>query len=265
MLMAFGTFPPRPPVPTADLLQLIGKTNINSESQRDGLKSAISSGFLPAYLPFGTYVNGDLYRVVVDTHALVTHTNSSTTRPLLPPYILGVNTNAPSNSTHQKLASNESDDALTGGFTCIQLGQVECFYGADALDPVQCDCWEYTGFCAVISFTSSGRASGIYFIYDFYQVDKCAGMNTDRKERNFDKQLWGLLPNSQVQFSCAKVAEEKDITNLTQDFQFQLSEVSNHEVGLVRAVLTSQNTIIRAEIPVAATEFARHARQGDGG
>jgi hypothetical protein len=131
---------------------------------------------------------------------------------------------------------------------------VEYFYGDNVSDPAQGGYWEDTGFCAVISFTSSGRTSGIYFIYDFYQVDKCAAMNTDHKERNFDKQLWGLLPKSQARFSCAKVAKEENITNLAQDFQFQLSEVINHEVGLVRAVLTLQNIIIRAEIPVITAE-----------
>jgi len=254
--------PPRPSMPMAELLPKIASTNYNNAAETDLLKRAINSGSDCGYLPFGTYINGDLYRVVLRTNALVNHSNPTTGQTLLPPWFLVVNTEPTLKSTsgHQKIPSDETDDTSSTSFSAFQLGQLEYFYGKDVSDPEQEDYWIYTGFCAVIGFTMSGRANGIYLIYDFYQFDPCSGMNSDRQEKSYDEDLWGYLPHSDVQFSCAKVIGEGGIAGLSQDFQFKISDIIPHEVGLARAVRTSLNTIVGAGIPVSEFESTRGSK-----
>ena len=96
---------------------------------------------------------------------------ASTTCSLLPCYILGV---APGvrivlqeEPPDESVALNETDDNQDGGFTFYQLGKVQHFCGEDLNDPEDENTWYGFGFGAVIKFTLSGRAGGIYLLFDF--------------------------------------------------------------------------------------------------
>ena len=58
--------------------------------------------------------------------------------------------------------------------------------------------------------------------------------------------IWGYLPGGGRQFSIAKIAD--GITDLRFGRTFELTEVVEHLVELVRCLRTQQQTVIRATI-----------------
>lgn len=247
-----------PAIPAKDLLCLVNTTNFNIKSDREAVARAVKTlqyGSLSEYLPVGREDNGEIYRLLRRTDALTTQSTIPVSRELLPSYILGVNTNLPSKLTHEKensgesVLSNETDDLLIGGFTFFQVGKLERFCGMDASDPGQHHAWEDTGFGVVVRLTPSGSAAGVYIIFDFYPEYPELGDRT-RKTRSSDDVIWGWLPNSEIsamQFSCAMIADR--ITDLSATYKLRFSDYERHQVEIVRAVLGSNNTIIRATIP----------------
>jgi hypothetical protein len=263
-----------PAVSAQDLIQLIISSNFNNQSHREAVARAVQPvkyGSVREYLPVGMEANGETYRMLRRTDALTTQSTASVNRELLPPYILGVNTDLPlhpSTLAHDKensgesAISNETDGSPIGGFTFFQLGQLERFCGTDVSDPDQRYAWEYTGFGVVVRLTPSGRAEGVYIIFDFYPEDPEMS-DMSRKIRSSDSVIWGWLPNSEieaVQFSCAMIADR--ITDLSQDYNLRFSHFERHQVEIVRAVLASNNTIIRATIPKTRAASASPNKRG---
>ena len=251
-----------PAMPAQELIQLITSSNFNNESHREAVAQAVQPVKWGSVLPVGMEANGETYRALRRTDALTTQSTAPINRELLPPYILGVNTDLPShpsNPTHEQensgesAISNETDDSRIGGFTFFQLGQLERFCGTDVSDPDQRHAWEYTGFGIVVRLTPSGRAEGVYIIFDFYPEDPEMS-DMSRKIRSSDSVIWGWLPNSEieaVQFSCAMIADR--ITDLSQDYKLKFSHLERHQVEIVRAALASNNTVICATIPKTQT------------
>lgn len=236
----------RPPIPVPELLLLITKTNFNNSSDVKLLKEAINSGSERGKLSFGRCFD-DHYRTALRTKGLINKAKPIPDRLILPSEYVGVNREAPVELTHQQFVSDESDESSSPGFVSYQLGQVEQFEGED-LDAEDFGHWQYTGFCAVIQFSTTGDATGIYLLYDFYQIDECSGFNLQLKNEHFPK-CRGYLDGYEKPFWCAKIVDGKDIGSLSQGFVFALEDIDYHRVQLTRVVQTSLGTIIRAEVP----------------
>jgi hypothetical protein len=88
-------------------------------------------------------MNGETYRLLPCTDALVAHPGQDTSSPeLLPKYLLSVHTTNVTESkarrnepSEESTASPETDDIGAYGFVCFQLGRAECFLGEDGDDP----------------------------------------------------------------------------------------------------------------------------------
>ncbi|KAI9759408.1 MAG: hypothetical protein M1840_003361 [Geoglossum simile] len=103
--------------------------------------------------------------------------------------------------------------------------------------------WLPTRFCVAIRFGRSGTANGVYLICDFYPKDE-----SGQRDVRTDSDDWGQLPgnHSGQQFSVAKIADE--ITELRFGRTFELRDVLDYPIELVRTVKTPQDAIIRATI-----------------
>jgi hypothetical protein len=93
-------------------------------------------------------------------------------------------------------------------------------------------------------FTRSGGANGLYIIYDFYP--EAQDGTSRRVDQRVEHMVWGYLPGGGRQFSIAKIADE--IADLRFGRTFELTEVVEHPVELVRCLKTQQETVIRATI-----------------
>ncbi|KAF4624809.1 hypothetical protein G7Y89_g13359 [Cudoniella acicularis] len=127
----------RQAIPPEKILPMLLETNFNDASEREELERAVNSGVEQVYLPLGVDSNGQIYRILRGTNALITYSTKSFSRPLFPSYILGVNTNpvAPASEnkedSKENAKSNESDESEASGFVFFQLGMVESFTGTD--------------------------------------------------------------------------------------------------------------------------------------
>jgi hypothetical protein len=104
--------------------------------------------------------------------------------------------------------------------------------------------WLPAEFCVVMRFTRSGGANGLYIIYDFYP--EAQDGTSRRVDQRVEHMVWGYLPGGGRQFSIAKIADE--IADLRFGRTFELTEVVEHPVELVRCLKTQQETVIRATI-----------------
>lgn len=252
---------PSPPFVPQGLLQMISATNFNIASELDALEEEIC-GASDKYLPLGVDVNGEQYRIRIDIDALVCRSRTKISRPLHPEYLLGVNTHIPlhhgqahvKESSEESNISNESDFLDTKGCVCLQLGEVMVHLTTDLQESLP---YGRTGFAAVVRITRTGRADGIYLLYDFYQRDDETDFNLEREVRTDGR--WGILGDrtSDDRFSFAKVADAADIPNLSLDFKLQLSDISKHEVQIVRVVQAANGTLIPAEIPSSVLGVAK--------
>jgi hypothetical protein len=103
--------------------------------------------------------------------------------------------------------------------------------------------WLPTGFTVVVRFGRNGAANGIYIVYDFYPEDAWGDRDT-----KITGDHWGRLPDDKYsqQFSIAKLADT--IMELRFGRVFTLTEVLDYPVEIVRAMLTLEDTVIRATV-----------------
>ncbi|KAH6665729.1 hypothetical protein B0J14DRAFT_605739, partial [Halenospora varia] len=243
---------PEPPLSTREILTKLQSTNLRNPSQREAMELAINSGFEAAYLPLGVDAPGNHYRVWLRTNALVVNpTKTDITRTLLPPSILGVNTdcvvsrttNHRKETSEESNVSNETDDTSTGGFVCFQIGQVESRAGRRADEAnYESEEWSYTGFGLVMRFSSNGDSEGLYLLYDFWPEDLVAG--NFARDRRISDASWGKLPGFELQFSCAKIAEKEDIENLSEGFKLNSKILLSMRSALSVVLLQEQLALL---------------------
>jgi hypothetical protein len=87
-------------------------------------------------------------------------------------------------------------------------------------------------------FGRTGAANGVYIIYDFYPKE-----DNPEREMRIEDEYSGYLSGDQ-RFFLAKIAD--DINELNFRYTFDLREMVDHPVQLVRAVKTADGSIIRA-------------------
>jgi hypothetical protein len=244
------------PVPREDLVTMITTMNYNRDTDRGRLVNALERVIVP-WIPVGSHRNGEIYRIAPGALGLQADDNDpKTDRELVPDNVLGVNTNVQptvpyrsrkANFSEVSTKSNESDDSEIGGFVFHQIGALEFWGGKVGNFRSYKDAargpWLPTRFCVVIRFGKSGTANGVYLIYDFYPRDE-----SGERDLRMDSDDWGQLPGdrSSQQFSVAKIADE--ITELRFGRTFELRDVLDYPVELVRTVKTPQDAIIRATI-----------------
>ncbi|KAH0562428.1 hypothetical protein GP486_002880 [Trichoglossum hirsutum] len=244
------------PTKPEDLKKMIATMNYNNDTDRGKLVTAMEQNVVP-WLPVGRHQNGGIYRIVAGAYGLQPdQPNPKTDRMLVSTNVLGVNTNVQpriplrsrkANFSEESTKSNESDDSENGGFVFHQIGTLEYWGGEvenfQSLEDAANGPWLNTKFCAVVRFGRNGAANGIYIIYDFYPEDEDG-------ERNWKNTSdgWGILreDRTQQQFSIAKLADT--ITELRFGRTFNLTEVLDYPVEIVRAVKTPEDAIIRVTI-----------------
>ena len=127
------------PVLKEDLVTMISKTNYNRDTDRGKLVNALERTVV-AWIPVGSYRNGEIYRIVPGAYGLrADEQDPKTDREMVEDNVLGVNTNVQlripfrsrkANFSEVSTKSNESDDSETGGFVFHQIGTLE-FWGDD--------------------------------------------------------------------------------------------------------------------------------------
>ena len=246
------------PISRNDLKEMIANMNYNSAIDRSKLVSAVEQEVVP-WIPVGNDRDGDIYRIVPGAYGL----RSDQPKPktggleLVSDNVLGVNTNVQTrnpvgrreaNLSEESTQSNNSDDSDVGGFVFHQIGTLE-YWGDEPenfqnMEDAARGPWLETGFCVAMRFTRSGGANGLYIIYDFYP--EAQDGTSRRVDRRYEHIIWGYLPSGKRQFSIAKIADK--ITDLRFGRTFDLTEVVEHPVELVRCLKTQQQTVIRATI-----------------
>lgn len=248
------------PMPRELLLDLLETTNYNIPDSRSKAVRKLTSSD-PIHI--GKDDNGDFYRIVPRFRALLAdQPHPATNNELVEEDILGVNINVqPPEPAHprtadlpeQSTALNDSDNPGEVGFVFFQLGRVEVLYdGEDGevhslQDALEGD-WMDTRFCAVMRITEGGTADGVYLLYDFY-APNCGESRFPNKDGQYPKedgQFWGYLGEGTKQFSCARIADRLSDLSLFKPLVFH--EVVDHPVEIVRAVMASQGTMVRATV-----------------
>lgn len=141
--------------------------------------------------------------------------------------------------------SNDNGDSDSGGFVFHQIGDVETW--CDESDDLQTlndtgkGDWMKTGFAAVMRLAPSGTPNGVYIIFDFHPENSTA----DRSPR-YDLNHWGFLGKEGRQFSCARIANK--ISDLDLFYQFQIPEIVEHPVEIVRVVKSAQGSMARVTV-----------------
>ncbi|KAK3357995.1 hypothetical protein B0T25DRAFT_540717 [Lasiosphaeria hispida] len=179
-----------------------------------------------------------LYRLVANPDGLVPHDRNCSemtveSEPLIPYYILGVNTTVQprepavptsrrkANTSEVSTYSAESDDAQTPGFIFFQLGDLE--YARHKLEEnwspslaetlitsIQEDDldWKTTGFHLVARLGDFGSIDGVYAIYNMFPEDDITGARQQVTHR-----FWGIPPSRgndgkpHEQFSVARIGD----------------------------------------------------------
>ncbi|KAI9776305.1 MAG: hypothetical protein M1839_000466 [Geoglossum umbratile] len=244
------------PISREELKTMIATMNYSSQIARAKLVTAVHRPVVP-WLPVGSYQNGGIYRIVPAGHWLrPDQLDPETDRTLVSRNVLGINTNVQpalpvrsrkANFSEASTKSNESDDAEIAGFVFHHIGTLE--YWGDKSENLRSfedaarGPWLPTGFTVVVRFGRIGAANGIYIIYDFYPEDELGDRDTKMTGDH-----WGRLPDdkSNQQFSIARLADT--IMELRFGRTFTLKEVLDYPVEIVRAMLTPEDTVIRATI-----------------
>lgn len=247
------------PVPREDMKEMIATINFNDATSRGKLVNAMQRTIVP-WIPVGSDRNGEIYRMVPGAYGLLPdqlEPKIESGRELVSMNVLGVNTNVQpkipvrrrqANLSEESSRLNESDDMETGGFVFHQLGALE-YWGDEpenltSYEGAANGDWLPTLFRVVVRFGRNGAANGIYIVYDFYPEDE----NGSSRYPKTDSEYWGQLPEdkSGQRVSIARIADK--ITDLRFGRTFDMTEVFDYPVELVRAVSTREGTIIRATI-----------------
>ncbi|KAH6649593.1 hypothetical protein F5144DRAFT_479257 [Chaetomium tenue] len=202
---------------------------------------------------------------------------------LLSPWILGVNLtvkpcqprcDGPGNLSEISTRSVESadTDADAPGFTFFQLGDLQYTGRTNRREGPWLDgdeekayssCgggWAETGFVVVARLNPSGRADGIYVVYDMYRdigARRNPGYKSAKETKIIDSWWWGEPPTAYWQgipsykirkdkFSCAKLAP--NFSSLGKDYQVVWTEKTKYPVELVRAKRLGDGWIVRTTI-----------------
>lgn len=232
--------------------------NFNNVTSRGKLVNAIQRTIVP-WIPVGSDRNGEIYRIVPGAYGLrpdELEPKTEVGRELVSLNVLGVNTNVQpkipvgrrqADLSEESSKSNESDDMDTGGFVFHQLGSLE-YWGDEAENLTSYEdaangVWLPTLFRVVVRFGTSGAANGIYIIYDFYPEDEDGS-----RGQKTENECWGQLPEdkSGQRVSIARIANK--ITDLGFGRTFDMTEVFNYPVELVRTVSTKEGALIRATV-----------------
>jgi hypothetical protein len=239
------------PVSREYLLETIKHINFNNSLDRAKLRDAISRDSVP-WVPVGR-IDGKIYRFTPAPETLLPdELEPKVQNQLMPLSVLGVNTNVqPLKPVHRRKAnlseestvSNESDDPGIGGFVFHQLGILEVWCDEPEklqnYDDADDGPWQPAEFCVVNRFGTNGVPDGIYIVCDFYPEDDITGERYPKSE-----EFWGYLGDRQL--SVAKIADR--ITDLGFNKTLRLTEVVDYPVEVVRTIMTSRGTIIRATI-----------------
>jgi len=245
------------PVSRDNLINLVDRMDYTNDYKQAELVDALERD-AKAWIPIGKDQT-EYYRLVPGAYCLmVREADYSTPHELLSDNVLGVNTSVaprtPARGRQQNMSkvstmSNGADDGK-GGFVFHQLGTLEYFAGdrsqTTSMKKMGQGAWLSTGFCVGMRFDSVGRSQGIYIIYDMFP-ENAYGDRVEIKGGD----TWGrLVPDAALQFSCAKVgATLGELQPGPTGFKaLTLTEVISHPVELVRAVRSSNGSIIRGTI-----------------
>lgn len=143
-----------------------------------------------------------------------------------PPGIYPRITHLPEKST----AVNELNDSGTDGFVFNQIGFLEKWCGGkenlQTLEDAGKGRWARSRFVAVMRIGQNGTSNGVYIIFDFYDVDECAGTRFAKIQGD----NWGNLGKRKEHFSCVKIADK--LSQLELFRPVQLMEVVEHAVEI---------------------------------
>lgn len=237
----------------AELINMIDTMNYNDKLQRAELVSSVHKNIVP-WIPAGTDVEGDIYRIVPQPYGLLADQQfPQTDRKIISPNVLGVNINVqPRQPSHRRIAnyseestqSNESDDSTGTGFVFHQMGMLEIWSGETDEPKTENNVaggpWSPADFGVVMRIDRSGAPAGVYIIYDFYPTDPSTGKRPSER-RNIGH--WGQLGDLPGRIAIAKIADTA--SELKFDRTFSPTVIADYPVELVRAVVGWGNSIMR--------------------
>lgn len=202
---------------------------------------------------------GDFYRITLHPSALLPDDpRPPHSRPLVSDNGLGVNINVQppdinprdSHLPEKSTVVNESDDSDNGGFIFHQFGILETCSGEEedlqTLEDSGKAEWMRNRFVAAMRIDWIGRANGIYILFDFYDLDDCAGTRYPKIQGS----NWDDLGDRPGKVSCANIAvPTSSLDCIFFDlFCSRKLSIMLHAVEIVRAVHSPQGTMIRATI-----------------
>lgn len=186
------------------------------DSSRAKLAEVMSRKLQP-WIPAGKDGANQKYRIIPNPLALMANirkSNSQEHGELVSASILGVNLNVEPfkpqsrrqiNTSEESTQSGESDDSEETGWVFHQLGYLE-FVESDSEDLSELGDqdmeWIRTGYNVVLRFSNTGKANGVYIIFDWYPTN--AWGNRVAVE---DDSTWGYLPGHHKRVSCGKIAD----------------------------------------------------------
>jgi len=192
--------------------------------------------------------------------------NTKDTRHLLLHNVLGINDNVEPNLdetlrrrlnpslSEESTEITNSDDYNQDAFHVFhQIGALMYYDGDYNKDPgaamADKSRWKDTGF-AVVSDVTSGRARGVWIVYDFFPVDEDISGDRYHVDDSLD---WGWLPNHEGeddptddQFSVAKIADS--LADLGPEYELKLEHMLRHEPEIVHAVRAEDGKLLRRTI-----------------